>query len=141
MKTTLPSAFKTQTFGLSLAQRLTGGAILALHGDLGTGKTTLTQGIAKGLKIEQPITSPTFTIANTYPIKHKAATQLVHIDTYRLNTAEDLLDIGITDLLSDSNSIVIIEWPEKIQHLLPLHTKHFYLKQKDSILTIESSDL
>ncbi len=100
-------------YGTEIAKDLTGGDIVLLHGDLGAGKTTITKGIAKGLGIEDEMVSPTFTLMNVY-----ADGKLVHIDTYRLEDEEQLIEIGVEDYLARPETITIIEWPEKIDGLL-----------------------
>jgi tRNA threonylcarbamoyladenosine biosynthesis protein TsaE len=99
---------------------LEGGMILTLKGNLGAGKTTLVKGIAEELGITDHITSPTFTLMNIYPIPEpqKDIRQLIHVDTYRLETTEDLVDIGIEEYLGEKNTVCIVEWPEKIAPLL-----------------------
>ena len=90
--------------------------ILALSGDLGAGKTTFVQGIARALDITEPITSPTFVLANTYTANDK---KLVHVDCYRLESAEDASILDFTQLFTDPEAIVCIEWPERIKDILP----------------------
>ncbi len=113
-------------FGTELAKDFKGEDIVLLHGDLGAGKTTITKGIAKGLGIDNTIVSPTFSIMNIYHVSTKApkhnSTQkintLMHIDTYRLEHEDDLIEIGVEDYLGRPDTITIIEWPEKIEDLL-----------------------
>lgn len=111
---------ETQKIGQDLARTLTSGTIICLQGELGAGKTTLVQGIAEGLGIEGEITSPTFTLMNTYSATSPGTTihTLVHIDTYRLKNAEELIAIGAEDYLGAPGVATIIEWPEKIIDLL-----------------------
>lgn len=109
---------ETTEFGKKLAAQLQGGDILLLEGELGAGKTTLVKGLAAGLKIKYEITSPTFTLMNTYPVNADKIKTLVHIDTYRLKDEQELLDIGAEDYLGKSDILCIIEWPEKIVGLL-----------------------
>jgi len=111
---------ETMDIGKEIATSLRGGDIVLLQGDLGAGKTTFVKGVATGLGVEDTVTSPTFSIMNTYKIKFVAsdAKHLVHIDTYRLENEQELVDIGIEDYLDDKNTICIIEWPEKIPSLL-----------------------
>jgi len=118
-KTTLTEQ-ETRQFGIELAQKLQGGDVLCLYGDLGAGKTALTKGLALGLGIEDDITSPTFTLMNMYPIENKECRikNLVHIDTYRLKNEEELVDIGAEDYLGAPDTVCVIEWPEKIEGLL-----------------------
>ena len=109
------SAQETQQIGRELATHLRSGSIIALHGDLGAGKTTLMKGIATGLGVKSDITSPTFTLLNIY---QGGKYQVVHIDTYRLKDEKELIAIGAEDFLGALDTICIIEWPEKISGLL-----------------------
>lgn len=111
-------------FGKKIAKNLLPGDILCLYGNLGTGKTTLTKGVALGLNVKESITSPTFGLINIYKIKNKSINKqkqiknLIHVDTYRLKNEEDLIEIGIEDYLGAPDTICVIEWPEKIKNLL-----------------------
>ena len=97
----------TQAFGRRLGALLRGGDVLVLTGDLGAGKTTLTQGIGEGLGVRGPITSPTFVIARVHP-SLVGGPDLVHVDAYRLGSALELDDL---DLDADlDSSVTIIEW-------------------------------
>lgn len=111
---------ETKKIGKDIASELKGGDIVALHGDLGAGKTTLVKGIAEGLGIKEEITSPTFTLMNVYKIKNNELKikELAHIDTYRLKNEQELIDIGVEDYLGAPDTICIVEWPEKIANLL-----------------------
>lgn len=104
--------------GEKFASKLTSGMILCLHGDLGAGKTTFTKGLARGLGIENDIKSPTFALMNIYPVPKNKKLNFVHIDTYRLKSENELLEIGVLDYLGLPDYIVVIEWPEKIQNIL-----------------------
>ncbi len=111
---------ETLDIGKQIASTLCGGDIVLMYGELGAGKTTLTKGIAKGFGLTEDITSPTFTLMNMYPIKNNVAgiQTLVHIDTYRLEDADELLSIGVEDYLGSPDTLTIIEWPEKIESLV-----------------------
>ena len=106
----------TYNFGKFLGENLQPGALVALYGELGAGKTCLTQGIARGLGVpeEYPITSPTFTIINEYP----GRLTLYHLDMYRLSGVRDLDEIGYDDCFSD-RGVIVMEWAEKIQEVIP----------------------
>lgn len=93
--------------------------VLAMEGNLGAGKTTFAKGLAQGLKIKKEITSPTFTIIKLYKTKNKKYKQFCHIDTYRLNSENELLSIGFDEYLKDESILILIEWSEKIKNLLP----------------------
>lgn len=117
MKKIITTSFEeTQQVGESFAQKLKGGEVLALYGDLGSGKTTFVQGLAKGLGIEKQIISPTFIIMRTYAFGNK---MLYHVDLYRIESENDVEGIGLRELMNDPANIVLIEWPEKIENLLP----------------------
>ena len=109
----LPNASATHRLGDLLGQLLPAGTILLLEGNLGSGKTTLTQGIGQGLGITEPIVSPTFTLLNEYP---EGRIPLYHFDLYRLDPAE--VDALNPEVYWDSNEfpigIVVIEWAERL---------------------------
>lgn len=113
----------TQRVGKLLAKNLCGGEIIGLIGDLGAGKTTFIQGVAKGLNIKEKIKSPTFVILKKYKIpKHKTVKYLYHLDLYRLPkiSAKKInnLDFDLNEIVK-KDSVVFIEWVEKITSLLP----------------------
>lgn len=112
-----------------VARLLEPGTVLALHGDLGTGKTTFMQGIGAALGVNQPLTSPTFTISNEY---QTPAFKLVHMDLYRLNSADDLLAIGYAEYLEDG-AVVAVEWPERAKELIPATAIHLYFELGDEL--------
>lgn len=117
MKKIITTSFEeTQQVGESFAQNLKGGEVIALYGDLGSGKTTFVQGLAKGLGIEKHIISPTFIIMRTYAFGSK---MLYHVDLYRIESENDVEGLGLRELMNDPANIVLIEWPEKIENLLP----------------------
>ncbi|MBN1551852.1 tRNA (adenosine(37)-N6)-threonylcarbamoyltransferase complex ATPase subunit type 1 TsaE [bacterium] len=107
---------KTRQAGEALAAYLKTGDCIPLIGDMGTGKTTFVQGVARGLKIphEQPVTSPSFTIVNRY----FGSSKLFHIDLYRLDGQTSLDDLEIEEVLTEGG-IVFIEWPQRILPLIP----------------------
>ncbi|WP_120168834.1 tRNA (adenosine(37)-N6)-threonylcarbamoyltransferase complex ATPase subunit type 1 TsaE [Thermohalobacter berrensis] len=114
MKIVTNSPEETKEFGYKLGTLLKGGDILCLSGDLGAGKTTLTQAIAEGMGIEDYITSPTFTIINEYEGK----LPLYHFDVYRLEGPEAMDDLGYEEYFY-SNGVCIIEWANLIEEILP----------------------
>lgn len=109
-------------FGRQLARTLKPGDVVALSGDLGAGKTCLVKGIAAGLGITHEITSPTFTLIHEYP-------PLAHVDLYRL---ESIYGIGLEEYFN-APWITVIEWAEKIESLLPAHTKRIRLTALDDM--------
>jgi len=116
------SAAQTQAVGQRLGQLLQPGQVIALHGELGAGKTRLTQGMAVGLGITSRVTSPTFTLVNEYAIANNS--RLVHIDSYRLgenvaDSTREAAGLGLEEILDDAHAIVIIEWAARVAALLP----------------------
>lgn len=107
---------ETQRIAFDLAKSLKEGDVLCLYGELGSGKTTFVQGLAKGLGIKKRIISPTFIIARQYRLKDLT---FYHIDLYRAQAYNDLLSVGIGEILGDLGNIVAIEWAEKLNELLP----------------------
>lgn len=100
--------------GSIIGKNAPGGKVIAFSGDLGAGKTTMTKGIARGLGIQEEVTSPTYTIQSDY----QGRLILHHIDAYRLSGADDFLETGIMELLGTPGSLSIIEWSERIAPLL-----------------------
>ena len=100
----------TESLGARLAAALpAGGAVIALYGELGAGKTAFVRGLARGLGVDAAVTSPTFTIVNEYPGKR----ELFHFDMYRLGSADELFDIGWEDYLA-REGVCAVEWSENV---------------------------
>lgn len=95
--------------------------VLALTGNLGAGKTTLVQALAKELNVSSAVTSPTFVICKSYPTEHPVFTKLVHLDAYRLEAESELGPLHFSEILAEPHTLVCIEWPEKIASALPPH--------------------
>lgn len=93
--------------------------VVGLYGDLGSGKTTFTQAVAKIFGIKEDITSPTFVIEKTYTFNGSKFRNLIHIDAYRLDSAHELYVLGWEKIYNDPDNIIFIEWPEKVKDLLP----------------------
>lgn len=107
------SAERSAGIGRALAGVLRGGDVLCLEGPLGSGKTVLARGLARGLGYEGPVPSPTFTIINPYP-----EVGLCHVDAYRLTDAAELLEAGIEEYL-DGEWVCAVEWAERVRGALP----------------------
>ena len=122
------SAGETQALAAQLAAVLPPDTVLALHGNLGAGKTTFVQGLARGLGLAGPVTSPTFNIYTVHPAAHgrPGARTLVHLDAYRLEGARQIEDLLLEDFLI-SPWCLAVEWPEKIAPWLPPGTWHLDL--------------
>jgi len=117
------SELDTEELGMCLARVLEPGMVVALHGDLGAGKTVLTRGIARGLGIAEPVTSPTFTFVQEYECME--GLWLFHIDMYRIDRETEALSTGLEDYLFTPDGVTVIEWAERvgalIQAELPWH--------------------
>ena len=110
MQYTTTSPEETEALGSALAKTLQPGTVIAYRGDLGAGKTAFTRGLARGLGITDPVTSPTYTIVNEYL---DGRLPLFHFDMYRLRSAEDLWDIGWEDYL-ERGGVCAVEWSENV---------------------------
>ena len=106
---------ETERFAESLAEGFTGGEVLLLHGDLGAGKTHFVKGLAKGLGIDEVITSPTFALHNSY----EGRLTLNHFDFYRIEDPEEVAILGLDEFFYDKHAVSAIEWSENIKDLLP----------------------
>ena len=112
---TITNEEETKAFGFELGKNAQPGQVIALIGDLGTGKTTLTKSIAEGLGVTDIISSPTFTIVKEY---HSGRLPLYHFDVYRLGSGEELLDIGAEEML-EGDGVCVIEWADIVADVLP----------------------
>jgi tRNA threonylcarbamoyladenosine biosynthesis protein TsaE len=120
MKHLSRNSLDTINYAKRLAQKLRGGETIALHGDLGSGKTTLSQGFALGLGAARNITSPTFAIMKLYDLPGSGRIKIMcHIDAYRLQSADQLKDIGVCDYLGNIEVVTIIEWADKVAEIIP----------------------
>ena len=111
-------------WGENLGASLQSGAIIALQGELGTGKTTLAQAICRGVGICVDVTSPTFALVNEYHVDDRS---VFHLDLYRLNGPSDLTNLAWDDIIN-SGAIVIVEWPERAGPRLPDETVRIHLE-------------
>lgn len=106
---------ETRAVGKALAGSLGPRDVVSLTGDLGAGKTTFVQGAAEGLGVTEPVLSPTFTLVRRY----RGAIPVYHLDVYRLERMQDVLDVGLEEIL-DEGAVVFVEWGDAIDALLPL---------------------
>ncbi len=103
---------ETQKLGMLLAEEIKDGRVVALSGELGSGKTTFTQGLLRGLGIKGPYTSPTFVIMKKY------ISNIYHLDAYRVGE-KDILDLGWEEIISEPENIIIVEWADRIKNIIP----------------------
>lgn len=134
------SSTQTQRLGVRLGELVRGGELLLLEGQLGTGKTTFTQGLAQGMGITEDISSPTFTLLKEYAGRESQITSarepalisaarpaLYHFDLYRLDDPEEILDLGFEDYFY-SSGVCVVEWADKADLLWP--TEHLRIRLK-----------
>ncbi len=119
----LTSLAETAALAAEVAPLLHAGGTLLLVGDLGAGKTTFVQALAKCYGVTRTVTSPTFTLANEYRLP--TGEKLVHFDLYRLASPEGLYDLGLEDAL-EQGARLLIEWPEQAQRVLDMEVPHRY---------------
>jgi len=135
------SITETKKIAKKIAKNFKNGKILGLVGNLGSGKTHFTKGLAEFYKIKKTITSPTFVLLRPYsiprdpsPRRSRAAgfktglKNLIHIDCYRLDKPNQLLEIGLEEYINNPESVVVIEWAEKIKNILPKNTIYINFK-------------
>ncbi|MDA2936231.1 tRNA (adenosine(37)-N6)-threonylcarbamoyltransferase complex ATPase subunit type 1 TsaE [Patescibacteria group bacterium AH-259-L05] len=151
-KITTTSEKQTRALGKNLAAQCKGGEVIGLIGELGAGKTVLIKGAAQRLGIKKTITSPTFVLMKVYKVKSQKGRikfgqqkmakikNLIHVDAYRLDTSQNLVDIGLKDWLGKSNTVTVIEWADRVKDILPKKTIFvrikFGNKKNERIITI-----
>ncbi|MDQ3618940.1 MAG: tRNA (adenosine(37)-N6)-threonylcarbamoyltransferase complex ATPase subunit type 1 TsaE [Actinomycetota bacterium] len=121
---TTSSPEETRILGASLAPALLPGDVVSLTGDLGAGKTAFVQGLASALGVKTRVTSPSFTIIHTY----QGQFPLVHMDVYRLDSFQEVIDLGFDELI-DPEAILVVEWGEAVAPLLPTRYLEIELRQ------------
>ncbi|SCG81966.1 UPF0079 ATP-binding protein [Proteiniborus sp. DW1] len=128
LKININNITETEKVGYILGKLLTGGEVICMTGDLGAGKTTMTQSIAKGLDVDDYVTSPTFTIINEY----QGRCPLYHFDVYRINDVDEMYDLGYEEYFY-SDGVSIIEWADIIKEILPKERLNIEINKKDNI--------
>ena len=132
---------ETEALGARLARALEPGAVVAFTGDLGAGKTAFVRGLARGLGVQDRVTSPTFTIVNEY---EGGRLPLFHFDLYRLGSADELFDIGWEDYLA-RGGVCAVEWSERMEELLEPGTIRVDLRRGEDegrrVITVEGVSL
>ena len=132
------SEAETEAFAAALARELPRGTVLTLDGDLGAGKTVFSRGFARGLGITEPVSSPTYTILQEYPLPSGGG-MLYHLDLYRIADEVSALAFGVEEYLDDPASFALIEWPERIAGILPddvLEVKLRHLSGNEREITV-----
>jgi len=121
---------QTQRLGVRLGELLRPGDVICLAGDLGSGKTTLAQGIARGWGAVDLVTSPTFVLINEY--RRADSARLLHLDAFRLNSLKEAKALGLVELL-EQPAPILIEWPERLEGLLPPESLQVSLQWADDL--------
>jgi len=124
MENITKSTEETKKFAVELARKIGKGSVLALYGDLGSGKTTFTRYFVEAMGLTNRVQSPTFVVARKYGY-------INHVDLYRLTNETEAKDIGIGEMLNDTDSLTLIEWPEIIESILPEKTIKIYFEYID----------
>lgn len=123
------SALQTQEFANEFIVQYLKSNIVALIGDLGSGKTTFVQGLGQSLGIQESITSPTYLLLKQYTVKnHPKIKKLIHVDLYRINSWEEIAELDLEELWRDPTNLVVIEWGERIEKYLPENTQRVVFK-------------
>jgi len=126
MEVTTKSAAETQSLGQKIGLDLKPGRLLALYGELGSGKTTFIQGLAKGLGIKKRILSPTFVFIRPYSLSPQGT--FYHVDLYRLNEVSEATGLGLEEIFADPEAITVIEWAERIKPILPQKRREIFFE-------------
>ncbi|CEN92103.1 P-loop ATPases [[Clostridium] sordellii] len=127
VKIYLENEEQTKDIGYKLGQLVTPKSVICLIGDLGAGKTTMTQSLAKALEVDDYITSPTFTIVNEY----EGRIPLYHFDVYRIGSSDEMYDIGFDEYI-DGDGVCIIEWANLIEDILPKEYLYIEMNYKET---------
>lgn len=127
VKIYLENEEQTKDIGYKLGQLVTPKSVICLIGDLGAGKTTMTQSLAKALEVDDYITSPTFTIVNEY----EGRIPLYHFDVYRIRSSDEMYDIGFDEYI-DGDGVCIIEWANLIEDILPNEYLYIEMNYKET---------
>jgi tRNA threonylcarbamoyladenosine biosynthesis protein TsaE len=122
-------AMATRAAGAAIAEVLQPGDVVLLDGDLGAGKTTMTQGLARALGVTETVTSPTFTLIRSYPTG--AGFELYHADVYRLEMLSEIVDLGLSEMIEDRGAAVI-EWGERAASVLGNDLLHVRITHTDT---------
>jgi tRNA threonylcarbamoyladenosine biosynthesis protein TsaE len=117
---------ETEALGARFAEKLPGGTVVAMYGDLGAGKTAFVRGMARGMGLNCRVSSPTFPIVNEY----LGDRDLIHFDMYRLSGADELFEIGWEDYLEEG-AVAVVEWPERAGSLIPPDALHIEFRHAE----------
>lgn len=127
------SPAETEAIAANFAACLRPGELVALHGDLGSGKTVFARGLARALGITEPVTSPTFALVQEYELPEpvRGIRHLCHLDLYRIDHADAASVFGLDEYLDAPGTLLLVEWPERLGSRLPAHSWHAFLRHHD----------
>lgn len=130
---------ETRQLAREILRRLGARHIILLQGELGSGKTVLAQALAEELGVKDIVNSPTYVLMKVYQANHKRFKRFVHVDLYRIEYNQHLDDLGLSDYLTDEESLVVVEWPERIIGSWPQNSflVKFYFGDKSDIRIID----
>lgn len=154
------SSEETHNIGYKIGELLFPGAVIALEGDLGGGKTTFTKGLAKGLGVKDEVTSPSFSLEKMYQLpstsyqlsgekkkliadSRQRAARLYHFDFYRIENPKDMMSYELMEALDDLDGVVVVEWAEKIEKELPkekLIVRFHYISENEREIELISEE-
>jgi len=104
--------------------------VVALQGELGSGKTAFAKALGKMMGINEHIVSPTFVIMKSYDINWKGFKKLIHVDAYRIESESELLNLGWNKLVENPRHLILIEWPERVEGILPKDSRRIFFKHE-----------
>lgn len=113
-------------FGAKLESKTEKATIVGFYGELGSGKTTFMKYLAESFGVKETIQSPTFVIEKIYELENKPFQHLIHIDAYRIEKEDEMINLGWQEITSNPSNLICIEWPERIVGIMPPHTKIFF---------------
>lgn len=128
MQYTSSSPLETHVIAAQLAHETAGGTVYGLIGSLGSGKTEFVRGFIAALAPDARVCSPSFTLVNTYPTDHFV---IHHFDFYRLNAADELLEIGYFEYVPDDSAVVLIEWADRFPEVLPASVRYIRFTEEE----------
>lgn len=141
MEVKLSSTEETKKLAESLAPRLKAGNVVALYGDLGSGKTTFTRYLVEALGVKAHVQSPTFVVARKYSGGGHRPKSVNHIDLYRLTCVEEVLEMGLSEFFCERDALTVIEWPELAESILPKSTIRLHFTFVDENTRLVSGDV
>ncbi len=119
----------------------TAATVVGLYGELGSGKTSFTQGLARALGVEETVVSPTFVIEKIYELKNTKLADsiryLIHIDAYRLEKSQELLHLGWADIIANPENLILVEWPERVADIMPEHIQLKFAHVSEEVREVE----